>query len=1009
MTNPEELAVNAQRAMDAGDAVAAAQPAADYAAAWEALCRRVERCSTLLENKDRSGALAAAEEDVSLPRLFESLEFPRLAQWREFCQDNGLPVPPQPPAYKLSKLLDVYSDKLALEPLIAEFRAKNRGGSLDEKIFLMRKIRGIDPTNPDWKETLLRLEQDRLPQLVAAARQAIEDGDGATLEVVERKLVGPGCLLRPEEKVLQKIERQLRQLRAARARVQADQALAAITTAYSLLDPDKLALSMAKWDQILGDRDFKPEPSDCGQATEARQWLAKQLAERKGEQDFHALQDQLNAALDEQTEEKRLDQLYYQLKSADRPLPELVDQRYRLAKAVLKRGRDLAFRGKLAAAVLATAVALVGLGLLVNMRLESQTFKKWDQQLGEELAAGRLESAAALLEAMRAREPKLAGRPEILAKERRLKELKTEFLDKKIRFEELATALRAAAAENFQGAAPVDALFAEADATAPDGPSRLELSRLKDERQRLENAARLDRDNRFAAALRQANAQFADLEAQGDPAADLPRYRLAARAFEARAQELQHGDGVSPELRDSAVKLLNARVALVKDALAQAERAASERRSRLDAISATVIPLDTYKLKLKDFVDKFPDDHNVAGFEAVLDAMPQLEAAERLRDFKPNALAPPQAAALQDFLKASAGKNVWENDLRALLDQQRRGRQNSPEVRDNLKKLADRKVMNFNSMVFKAKDGAVLEFPYLGEPAISRPKINGRELPDIRCRIMGDQDDTKGEMVRFVQGLDGSWTMEADGAPAWDGLRLLSGPGPSPQKAFFAETLGQLVRADDATLPELCAAELIRLNTETAMNPFLKTQLAGRLLDSLAKLSFANGERYDLLAVNLAKATADVPEGFNWMDLDAPGRSRFSTLVEQLPDLKPLAAADALALDLLRQALGRRLHVVGVVRDVEGEKLPDLRVGGAPAELWALNVGVDDKAEFVVVGKTEDGKASLSQDFSALLREGQPLFAPQDDLSTQTLAEGFKSRANGEAMPWPSSWPVNRR
>jgi hypothetical protein len=205
----------------------------------------------------------------------------------------------------------------------------------------------------------------------------------------------------------------------------------------------------------------------------------------------------------------------------------------------------------------------------------------------------------------------------------------------------------------------------------------------------------------------------------------------------------------------------------------------------------------------------------------------------------------------------------------------------------------------------------------------------------------------------------------------------------APQSAFSKDAQDQLAAMPDGAWETTFAALVTRLQADTYMEPVLKLQLLGRVLEIGGEGSSAFRHAYAKHAEVLAGAGID--STVNWIDPDdADGqnaRVAAEGVVRRLPDAASAAKAVAAVVAGLKQPdLGGPYRWIGWLRrDRERNwtvAAPVRPSDSVTAELFVLSVPASNApGELVPIGRMSNGGFELQLIDSAVLIEGRPVYA----------------------------------
>src|SRR3954468_4903305 len=143
-----------------------AQMATQYAALCAQTNERLRQCSVFLQQGLRTEAIHLAEQPPNLLDLVSQLDLPDPQAGAEFCQNNGLPVPPPLQFDRAAQLNEAYAQEQPLEHLLAHHRYLALARApIRDRLLTMRKIADIDVGNTQWLKDMGEMEAARMKEL----------------------------------------------------------------------------------------------------------------------------------------------------------------------------------------------------------------------------------------------------------------------------------------------------------------------------------------------------------------------------------------------------------------------------------------------------------------------------------------------------------------------------------------------------------------------------------------------------------------------------------------------------------------------------------------------------------------------------------------------------------------------------------------------------------------------------------------------------------------------------
>ena len=179
-----------------GNTDIAAKLAGDFSAACHATNIRLQQCEAMLKAGDQHQAIQLAETAPNLHDLITLLEFRNADDWRNFCQQNALPVAERVDSHSVRALNECYERGITTDhPLYSAYRKAILNRNDEEALRILQSISRLNPSDTsaaaelarlDAKVIAARLDQldgllgDADTQLIVAAVEAIEAFDFKT-------------------------------------------------------------------------------------------------------------------------------------------------------------------------------------------------------------------------------------------------------------------------------------------------------------------------------------------------------------------------------------------------------------------------------------------------------------------------------------------------------------------------------------------------------------------------------------------------------------------------------------------------------------------------------------------------------------------------------------------------------------------------------------------------------------------------------------------------------------
>ncbi len=621
------------------------QMATAYAALCEQANDRLRQCSGFLQQGLRSEAIHLAEESPNLLELISQLDLPDPQSWAEFCQNNGLPVPPALQLERAAQLNEAYSQDQPLEHLFSRHRllALSRA-PVRERLEVMRKISQIDPANANWEKDIRIFERARLKELPAAFYNAMKNHDA-------RAIAG----LNDELNQQQWYEPAPGDLAAAVADAQARVQRSALEAELKkLVEPlrDAFAARSVQECQALVQR-WKHMMSNAGVAAVAPElmdeikpviaFIAEQTKRDEYVRRFNESCKAFSKMLDADSADAQLEAGYAKLKEFKEEIPEDLTRRYMGKRTGRRKEIDRKHKVKLAtiAAVLG-AVIIMGL-LVVFLVFRGNKTQGWTKLITDAVnlhSKEGLDEGHADVEKLKASNPGLLQEPGVAAAVSQLDDEQKRYDADSARLpaalKQIDAAGQAAGAVLAKGDPPMDEIrtaAANLDSAVGEGNAILNDEKWVDPDNRLKAAIAGAQGARNALRDRVAIVVRKELDAIEAGLAAVPE-NPSSQELAAQAQRDLSG------LADRAASLrgfpllegpsLTAVENLV-NSIAQRRQTANVSGNvtgELENIRTHAASAADLRVALNAFIQKFPNDLRTPEFKTALDALKPAEALE---------------------------------------------------------------------------------------------------------------------------------------------------------------------------------------------------------------------------------------------------------------------------------------------------------------------------------------------------------------------------------------------
>lgn len=188
-----------------GNSDAAPRLAESYAAACRAVNLRLQQCEAMIRANDRHQAIQLAETAPNLLDFIALLEFKNAGDWRNFCQQNALPIPERIDAQAIQALKECYAQGISTDhPLYAAYRKAALNRNDQEALNTLRSITRLNPNDSNAAAELTRLDAKVLATRLDHLNGVLEAGDAIRVVAEVEDIEAYGFKTRPEGEVWRK-------------------------------------------------------------------------------------------------------------------------------------------------------------------------------------------------------------------------------------------------------------------------------------------------------------------------------------------------------------------------------------------------------------------------------------------------------------------------------------------------------------------------------------------------------------------------------------------------------------------------------------------------------------------------------------------------------------------------------------------------------------------------------------------------------------------------------------
>ena len=325
---------------------------------------RLRLCRQYISNGMLREALHVAETKPVLLELAAALDIAQdEKKWNELCAVNGWPVAEAIDETAIRLLNSSYGSAQALEPLQKLYhRAVLMDRDNRRCVQLLREISALAaPDNKNWVEDLGRFEEDRLEKIGEELKQADRNNDPFALQSLLDELSPVWTIdVKPMRAA---IAASLKRVRELEASGEGKRVSAELGEAYEALDVKLLGDALQRYESLIQEGYFHPEPKDIKLHAEAEEWHKMERERAVEDREFSKDIDQLTVELEKDEPTAEIGRLLRSLTTRKRPIPEELKKRAEKAAENFLHTRHLRSRNKVLFS-LVSSVSLITVILL---------------------------------------------------------------------------------------------------------------------------------------------------------------------------------------------------------------------------------------------------------------------------------------------------------------------------------------------------------------------------------------------------------------------------------------------------------------------------------------------------------------------------------------------------------------------------------------------------------------------------------------------------------------------
>ena len=1019
---PEEKLISRIRDFCRGDASEKTPQAEEWAEQFADLCERLNgrlrRCADYLDRGLRSEAVYEARMSPPLVDTADRASFNEITQWRNYCKDFGLTVPPPLHLEIVDRLRTEQETESRLEPLLRKYRRLVHRGSVADRIEVLQQIRAADPENPVWRENLLPLQRQRNRELLARAEAHLEAGELEELERIYEELTSPSNLAAPSQEQLGCIADAVRDFRLQRGQRRATGVVEQLDSAVRGGDENRVAALVDEWYRL-------PEPArnlldneKIGHVRDAENWLQVRTTRRESREAVHELIAETRDLVNEP--EVQPDDLRFRLRelraAGDEVPPDLLEELENTLSVRRRheRVRRVLHRVRIAGAVVAI-LALLGVGSWWAYR--QFAFESTADRVAFALDAGELARAEEALDDLEASTAPWIwrGNADVARLRRELRRRQEIRADRREAFTEAMAELEQVHDRRYaESEAQIERVVQDAEALADTSDQEERLRAWKNEYD-------LFRERRRQAELRRVEKILASGRAalnkhDRDAFASLGEEQRALQDVQADMRELPENEReLGTQLGDRLATLraeVDAWERDLESRARRAEQAEARRKELLESLPAALPDFDAFGELAREYVTAYPQDPFSAALQRLVNELPLFRDAAALAGFSITdlPLSEVDVRRVNRVVEQLQGgpDTLWRSDLNRCLTYTEK----MAQVRRDLAALQALPTFDWNVFHIRPRGGDNWQPVYY--PDLIRSRTDRSQTGEEVTRYWG-------EIYQYDAGEAKPWREHtSDVFP--DGLNtrrfdVRIGDKPGSQLVPHGRFVRRLVAGARPGEPmdRYLMAAVGRLLDDEEMAQIPRALLIQKLV-KLAR--WCAIDRVEPLETWFEE-TRNWPTHVRWyLDTEAvqTARDDIRRALQKLED--PQHAVDALDVAAARlvRILGAGVRWAGWVEEGSGGKwIPHVQDSEAVA-LWVVDAGgagVSSPASFLVRWRREASGTwteDSGQQTGAVLPM-QPLFAPESPLGPGAGVEA-PADAAGKTLPvhaWPAAWPLNLR
>jgi hypothetical protein len=678
-------------------------PDGQFQAAAEAfaqLCKdindRLAQVQALLTSGLRSEALYTAEVEPNIATLCKAVEQTHAEEWDRICAERSLERAPKINTESLRHLKDAAAAEHAIKPILKRHRRLSLCvAPIRERLEVLRELVKADPGTAAWEQDVRTFEAARLNELLPLIKQPGLLTEISRAQDIVRELTDSAWRIKVPPDLLDNARRAVQRLQGLEALKEIKGLIPNIHAAHKSQDFQRVKTLMDELNDVTESRGV-PMPAEIQtELLNVQEWVRREELKADQRKELNEACTSLRAALDRKADVVEVRQLWDAARAFDLALPDELEREAHLRIRNHEQARRR--RTQLIVALIVLTVGGVIAGVVYQYREHTIRAKilAVQTQVNDALAAGKIESATAAIDALKKDSPPLLKRPDVI---------------------KLIDLIKKKAEAEAQRAAEFAALYKTAiehGVDDPDGEAIEKLRALASTEKEKEDLDSYLRDVDKSREVRQesidltfrqqAAALSKDLKPISETRADKDADSLAADLvqFDKRLADLDANKQASENARitlEPARAKLRALHSAIKSVKSQKETD-SAFKAALQSLADSVWSPTQHKQRLESIADEFPTNSRAASLKSAASqvnawvavqkwseitegwhknlAVNRDTLADRIRivdDYCRKNPGTPLIAAASDYLayltvakKAISDKGPWRNDYKLAL------------------------------------------------------------------------------------------------------------------------------------------------------------------------------------------------------------------------------------------------------------------------------------------------------------------------------------------------------